>query len=162
MTDSLSRSANFSRRQAIQAGSLGALGLALPGLLAADSSTRTTAAAARSCILFYMEGGPSHIDLWDMKPEAAAEFRGPFKPIRTKSPDIDISEILPLHAKVADKFSLVRSVHHGGAAVHDAGWQIMQTGRRFSGGIQTPHAGAVASHLPVSYTHLTLPTNREV
>ena len=92
-------------------------------------------------------GAPSHVDLWDMKPEAPREFRGPFKPIRTKSPDIDISEILPLHAKVADKFSLVRSVHHGGAAVHDAGWQIMQTGRRFAGGVQTPHVGAVASHL---------------
>ncbi|MEC7775309.1 MAG: DUF1501 domain-containing protein, partial [Planctomycetota bacterium] len=69
------------------------------------------------------------------------------KPIKTKSEDLDISEILPMHAKIGDKFSLVRSVHHGGAAVHDAGWQIMQTGRRFSGGIQTPHAGAVASHL---------------
>ena len=92
-------------------------------------------------------GAPSHVDLWDMKPDAPREIRGPFKPIRTKSPDIDISEILPMHAKIADKFSLVRTVHHGGAAVHDAGWQIMQTGRRFTGGIQTPHAGAVASYL---------------
>ena len=66
-------------------------------------------------------GAPSHVDLWDMKPEAPREFRGPFKPIRTTSPDIDISESLPLHAKLADKFSLVRSVHHGGAAVRDAG-----------------------------------------
>ena len=82
-----------------------------------------------------------------MKPDAPREIRGPFKPIKTKSEDLDISEILPMHAKIGDKFSLVRSVHHGGAAVHDAGWQIMQTGRRFSGGIQTPHAGAVASHL---------------
>tara|TARA_R110002096_G_scaffold29509_5_gene88940 strand:- start:6261 stop:7472 length:1212 start_codon:yes stop_codon:yes gene_type:complete len=92
-------------------------------------------------------GGPSHIDLWDMKPDAPSEIRGPFKPIRTNSPEIDISEILPMHAKVADKFSLVRSCHHGGAAVHDAGWQIMQTGRRFTGGISTPHAGAVTSYL---------------
>lgn len=52
-----------------------------------------------------------------------------------------------MHAKIADKFSLIRSCHHDGAAVHDAGWQMMQTGRRFTGGIQTPHCGAVASYL---------------
>ena len=72
-----------------------------------------------------------NIDTFDMKPDAPAEIRGPFKPISTASPEIQISEILPLHAKIADKFSLVRSCHHGGAAVHDAGWQVMQTGRVF-------------------------------
>ncbi len=101
----------------------------------------------KSCIMIFNLGGPSNMDLWDMKPDAPSEIRGPFKPIRTKSVDIDVSEILPFHAKVADKFSLVRSCHHEGAAVHDAGWQIMQTGRRFTGGVETPHIGAVASHL---------------
>src|SRR4029079_4461134 len=51
------------------------------------------------------------------------------------------------HAKIADKFSLVRSCHHGGAAVHDAGWQVMQTGRVFTGGVNTPHAASVVSYL---------------
>ena len=92
-------------------------------------------------------GAPSQLDTFDMKPDAPAEIRGPFKPISTKSPDIQISEIFPLHAKVADKFSLVRSCHHGGAAVHDAGWQVMQTGRVFTGGVNTPHAGSVVSYL---------------
>ncbi len=101
----------------------------------------------RSCIMIFNLGGPSHIDLWDMKPDAPSEIRGPFKPIRTKSAEFELSELLPMHAKIADKFSLVRSCHHDGAAVHDAGWQMMQTGRRFSGGIHTPHAGAVASYL---------------
>jgi len=82
-----------------------------------------------------------------MKPEAPREIRGPFKPIRTKTDAFEISELLPMHAKIADKFSLVRSCHHEGAAVHDAGWQMMQTGRRFTGGVHTPHAGAVAAHL---------------
>jgi hypothetical protein len=82
-----------------------------------------------------------------MKPDAPAEVRGPFSPIRTSAPEIQISEVLPLHAKIAQEFSLIRSCHHDGAAVHDAGWQIMQTGRRFTGGVQTPHMGAVASHL---------------
>jgi hypothetical protein len=82
-----------------------------------------------------------------MKPDAPSEVRGPFSPIRTSAPEIQISEVLPLHAKIAQEFSLIRSCHHDGAAVHDAGWQIMQTGRRFTGGVQTPHMGAVASHL---------------
>ena len=135
------------RREMLQIGALGAVGLSLPQLLAAQQrGVVRPGHDERACIMIFNLGAPSHIDLWDMKPEAAREIRGPFKPIRTKSPDIDISEILPKHAQIADKFSLVRSVHHGGAAVHDAGWQIMQTGRRFTGGLQTPHAGAVASY----------------
>ena len=137
-----------SRREFLQAGALGAIGLSLPQYLAAKQAGAVKKTHDnRACILIFNLGGPSHLDLWDMKPDAPQEIRGPFKPIRTKSPEIDISEILPLHAKVADKFSLVRSCHHSGAAVHDAGWQMMQTGRRFTGGIHTPHAGAVASYL---------------
>ena len=139
---------HLKRREFLQVGALGAAGLSLPQLLAAkEAGAVRPGHDNRACIMIFNLGAPSHVDLWDMKPDAPREIRGPFKPIRTKSPDIDISEILPLHAKIADKFSLVRTVHHGGAAVHDAGWQIMQTGRRFSGGIQTPHAGAVASYL---------------
>ena len=82
-----------------------------------------------------------------MKPDAPAEVRGPFKPVSTASTAIQVSEILPRMAAVADKFSLVRSVHHGGAAVHDAGWQMMQTGRLFSGGVNTPHIGSAVGYL---------------
>jgi len=145
---SLCGGSHLRRREFLQVGALGAIGLSWPQLLAAKAAGAVAKPKEdRSCIMIFNLGGPSHVDLWDMKPNAAREVRGPFKPIRTKSPDIDISEILPLHAKIADKFSLVRSVHHGGAAVHDAGWQILQTGRRFTGGIQTPHAGAVVSYL---------------
>ena len=139
---------HLKRRELLQLGALSAIGLSLPQLLAAEERVaRKPGHEKRSAIMIFNLGAPSHVDLWDMKPDAPREIRGPFKPIKTKSEDLDISEILPMHAKIGDKFSLVRSVHHGGAAVHDAGWQIMQTGRRFSGGIQTPHAGAVASHL---------------
>ena len=139
---------HLKRREFLQVGALSAAGLSLPQLLAAkEAGAVRPGHDNRACIMIFNLGAPSHVDLWDMKPDAPREIRGPFKPIRTKSPDIDISEILPQHAKIADKFSLVRTVHHGGAAVHDAGWQIMQTGRRFTGGIQTPHAGAVASYL---------------
>jgi hypothetical protein len=129
-------------------GALSAVGLSLPqyARAAAEGKVRP-GSEKRSCIMIFNLGGPSTMDLWDMKPDAPAEIRGPFKPIRTKSDAFEISELLPKHAEVADKFSLVRSCHHDGAAVHDAGWQIMQTGRRFTGGIQTPHAGSVASYL---------------
>ena len=82
-----------------------------------------------------------------MKPDAPAEIRGPFKPIKTNVPGIQISEIFPLHAKLADKFSLVRTCYHTAAAVHDTGHQMMQTGRLFTGGVNTPHAGCALQYL---------------
>ena len=136
------------RRDVLQVGALGAIGLSLPQYARATAEGRVRPGHEnRSCILIFNLGGPSHVDLWDMKPEAPAEIRGPFQPIRTKSEAIEISELLPKHAAVADRFSLVRSCRHDGAAVHDAGWQMMQTGRRFTGGINTPHAGSVSDYL---------------
>jgi hypothetical protein len=135
------------RRDFLQAGMLGAIGFGLPQLLAA----RAVGAAGpksdkKSCIMIFNLGAPSQLDTFDMKPEAPAEVRGPFKPISTKG-DFQISEILPMHAEVADKFSIVRSCYHTSAAVHDAGWQMMQTGRQFSGGVNYPHVGAVVDYI---------------
>ena len=135
------------RRDFLKVGTLGAIGFSLVDYLAAQAAGNVIADNDRSAIMIFNLGAPSQLDTFDMKPEAPAEIRGPFKPISTASPDIQISEIFPLHAKIADKFSLVRSCHHNGAAVHDAGWQCMQTGRVFSGGVNTPHAGAVVSYL---------------
>lgn len=136
------------RREFLQVGALSAIGLSLPQWARAASEGGVRPGhEKRSCIMIFNLGGPSHVDLWDMKPAAPAEVRGPFSPIRTASDSFEISELLPLHAKIADRFSLVRSCHHDGAAVHDAGWQLMQTGRRFTGGINSPHAGSVASFL---------------
>ena len=136
------------RRDFLQVGSLSAIGLSLPQLARAAAEGRVGPGHdKRSCIMIFNLGAPSHLDLWDMKPDAPAEVRGPFKPIRTATDAFEVSELLPRHAAVADKFSLVRSCRHDGAAVHDAGWQMMQTGRRFTGGINSPHAGSVASFL---------------
>jgi hypothetical protein len=136
------------RRDFLKVGSLGALGFSLADYFAAQAAGTVSANADnRSAIMIFNLGAPSQLDTFDMKPDAPAEIRGPFKPISTVAPDIQLSEILPLHAKVADKFSLVRSCYHSGAAVHDAGWQVMQTGRIFSGGVNTPHMGAVVSYL---------------
>jgi uncharacterized protein (DUF1501 family) len=134
------------RRDFLHAGSLGLLGLTLPGFARAKE-----AGAAKdkdvNCIMLFLLGGPSHIDTWDPKPNAPAEVRGPFKPIQTNAPGLEITEIFPKMAKHADKFSLVRSVYHTATAVHDTGHQMMQTGRLFTGGIEHPHAGCVLGYL---------------
>ena len=143
------------RRDFLQVGTLGAAGYTLAqhaqakeqGLVASGSDDR-------SVIMIFNLGAPSQVDTWDMKPEAPAEIRGPFKPIATNASGVEISEIFPRHAEIADKISFVRSCYHTSAAVHDAGWQMMQTGRQFSGGVNTPHAGAVASYLQGRRTDL--------
>ena len=143
------------RRDFLSVGTLGAIGLSLPQYLAAREQAGGSAASDdRSCIMIFNLGAPSHLDTFDPKPNAPAEIRGPFRPISTVSPELQLSEILPRHAQVADRFSLVRSCYHTSAAVHDAGWQMMQTGRQFVGGVETPHAGAVVSYLKGRRTDL--------
>ncbi|MEZ5943122.1 MAG: DUF1501 domain-containing protein [Planctomycetaceae bacterium] len=138
----------LTRRDFLQVGALGGVGLTLSQYLEAQAAGAVKPDHDdRACIMIFNLGAPSHIDLWDMKPDAAAEIRGPFKPISTAVEGIQLSEILPEHARIADKISFVRSCFHSGAAVHDAGWQMLQTGRQFRGGINTPHAGAVTSFL---------------
>jgi Protein of unknown function (DUF1501) len=151
------------RRDFIQVGTLGAIGLGLPQYLAAkEMKIIDPTKEKRSAIMIFNLGAPSQLDTFDMKPEAPAEIRGPFKPISTaKGASFQVSEILPLHAKIADKFSIVRSCFHRGAAVHDSGWQIMQTGRQFQGGVNTPHVGSVVGYLKGRRTdlppHVVLP-----
>ncbi len=135
------------RRDFLQVGTLGAVGLSLPHYLAAKEQGQIDPQDDRAAIMIFNLGAPSQLDTFDMKPDAPAEIRGPFNPISTASPEFRISEIFPRHAKLADKFSLVRSCYHTGAAVHDVGWQMMQTGRLFAGGINTPHVGSVVSYL---------------
>lgn len=150
------------RRDFLQAGALGAIGLSLPDLLAAQAQGAVDPKQDdRSVIMIFNLGAPSQLDTWDPKPEAPTEIRGPFQPIKTNSPGLEISEIFPGMAKHADKFSLVRSCFHTAAAVHDTGHQMMQTGRLFTGGINTPHAGCVLAYLRGRKTdlpaHVVLP-----
>ena len=136
------------RRDFLQVGMLGALGLTLPSFQALKAAGKVDSKKSqRACIMIFNLGAPSQLDLWDMKPDAPSEIRGPFKPIRTNNDAFQVSEILPMHAKIADKFSLVRSCYHNAAAVHDTGHQMMQTGRLFTGGVNTPHVGCAAEFL---------------
>ncbi len=137
---------SLTRRDFLHAGSLATLGLTLPGWMAQKAAGAVTDRDV-NCIMLFLVGGPSHIDTWDPKPKAPAEVRGPFQPIATSVPGMQISEIFPRMAKHADKFSLIRSVYHTATAVHDTGHQMMQTGRLFTGGIEHPHAGCVLGYL---------------
>jgi hypothetical protein len=136
----------WSRRDFLHAGSLSMLGLTLPGWMSLKAAGADQDKDV-NCIMLFLVGGPSHIDTWDPKPNAPAEVRGPFKPIDTTVPGMQITEIFPKMAKHAQEFSLIRSVYHTATAVHDTGHQMMQTGRLFTGGIEHPHMGCVLGYL---------------
>jgi len=131
------------RRDFLHAGSLAFLGLSMPQFLRLKAMGAVNPAKDVSCIQLMLVGGPSQLDTWDLKPDAPASIRGPFKPIKTNVSGIEISEIFPRMATHADKFALVRSVYHTAAAVHDTGCQMMQTGRLFQGGLESPNYGSV-------------------
>jgi hypothetical protein len=101
----------ISRRKAIQVGGAGFLGLTLPKLLAAQDEQRLPR-RAKSVIFLYQFGGPSHLDMFDLKPQAPERIRGPHQEIQTRVPGLTICEHLPRTAAVMDKVTLVRSVHH--------------------------------------------------
>ncbi len=140
-----------SRREFLRVGGLAVGGLALPSLLAAPKGK----AKATSCILIFMDGGPSHLELWDLKPNAPVEIRGEFGPIKSSVPGVTVGELLPLTSKQMHHLAQVRSVHHG-INDHNAGSFYMLTGRTPSEGsklIQTdtaatfPPFGAVMAKL---------------
>lgn len=99
----------------------------LASLFAAEGADRSQPDRDFSVILFWANGGPSHLDTFDLKPDAPAEIRGPFRPIRTNAVGVHITEHLPLLAKLADKFALVRSLHHN-RAEHSGGTHRFLTG----------------------------------
>jgi hypothetical protein len=132
-----------SRRDFLHAGSLGFLGLTMPHFFRLKAMGAVQTSKDVNCIHLMLVGGPSQLDTWDMKPDAPASIRGPFKPIRTNVSGIEISEIFPRMATHADKFALLRSAYHTAAAVHDTGCQMMQTGRLFQGGLESPNYGSV-------------------
>ena len=133
----------LTRRDFLHAGSLGMLGLSMAAPIARAEPARRDV----NCIMLFLVGGPSQLDTWDPKPDAPEEVRGPFKPIDTAVPGVQISEVFPRTARIMDKVSLVRSLNYQGTAVHDVGHQMMQTGRGFSGGIEHPHVGCTLAKL---------------
>ncbi len=142
LCDGLTRR-DFLRAGALAAGSVGLSLADLARLHAAENARRKDA----NCIILFLVGGPSQLETWDPKPQAPTNVRGPFQPIRTNVPGIVINEHFPLMAQMADRYSIVRTVHHSAAPIHETGHQLMQTGRLFRAGEEHPHYGAVVSHL---------------
>jgi hypothetical protein len=112
------------RRDFMRIGALGLGGLCLPDLLAAQSASGN-ARPDTSVILFWMWGGPSQLETWDMKPDAPSEYRGPFRPISTRVPGLDICEIFPQQARQAHRFSLIRSLHHEMSSHNDGSIELL-------------------------------------
>src|SRR5579884_2615493 len=127
----------LTRRDFLRVGavSAGAMSLSLADLHAATPSKDV------NCILLFLVGGPSQLDTWDLKADAPSTIRGPFRPIATNVPGIQISEHFPRMAQRADRYAIVRSVHHEEAPVHETGQQLMQTGHLFRAGYEYPHYG---------------------
>ena len=108
----------ISRRNFLQIGTLGGAGLSLPGLLKADAAAGN-GRSQKSVIMIYLVGGPPHQDMFDLKPDAPKEIAGPWKPIETNVPGMEICEAFPMLAKIADKLVTIRSIV-GSQAGHDA------------------------------------------
>jgi uncharacterized protein (DUF1501 family) len=136
----------LTRRDFLRAGALsaGAVSLTLADLARLHGQSPGD---DRSCILLLLVGGPGQLDTWDLKPNAPTDVRGPFRPIATTVPGLQVCEHFPQLARRAEHFALVRSVHHDAAPIHETGHQLLQTGRLCRGGIEYPHYGAVLSHL---------------
>ena len=118
-----------SRRSFLTVGVSGMAAVGLPQLLRAKEQSTQANGSKRntSVILLWLDGGPSHIDLYDMKPEAPAEYRGIWRPIKTKVPGFDITEMFPKQAPLTDKFSIVRSLHHGTGDHFGGGHRMLTT-----------------------------------
>ncbi len=120
----------MSRRSFLTLGVSGMASLGLPQVLQARAESAATTGATRntSVILIWLDGGPSHMDLYDLKPEAPAEYRGIWRPIRTRVPGFDVTELFPKQARVTNLFSIVRSLHHD-TGDHFAGGHRMLTAK---------------------------------
>ena len=141
------------RRSVLKAGVLGLGGMSIADLLriqaqASGTTEYRSTPTRKSVILLWQQGGPSHLETYDMKPDAVTDIRGPFSPIRTNTSGIEICELLPSHAAIADKFTLIRSCSHNWSGHNDgipmmvSGYPGWDEGRHES---TNPELGAVIS-----------------
>jgi hypothetical protein len=145
----------WTRRQVLQAGGAGLLGLSLPKLLAAEATGTARPARAKSVVFLFLFGGPSQLETFDLKPDAPSTIRGPFRPIASRTPELLIGEHLPRLAAMSDKYCVVRTMTHT-YNDHSSGGHYIQTGRPWhipiGGGFNAtekdwPAFGSVADYL---------------
>jgi hypothetical protein len=143
----------MSRRSFLELGVAGMASVGLPELLRAREASAASGSPKKntSVVLIWLDGGPSHMDLYDMKPDAPAEYRGIWRPIRTKVPGLDVTELFPKQARVTNKFSIVRSLHH-------------DTGDHFAGGhrmLTTKDLGVSGANTPTRFPSIGAIVSRE-
>lgn len=138
---------DLTRRRFMEVGGLSLLGLGLPQLLAARQAApnQNASPSANSCLFIVQYGGASQIDTWDPKPSAPAEIRGPYKPIATTVPGVFVSDMLPGLARLAHRFTLIRSMTHS-TSDHNGGMHVCMTGCA-KPTEQTPYFGSLAAKL---------------
>ncbi|MBI1309851.1 DUF1501 domain-containing protein [bacterium] len=160
-----------SRRDLLRVGSLGLMGVALPRLLDAQSTPAATPdgiiPSADACVVIFLNGGPSHLDMWDVKPDAPDGIRGEFQPIATSIPGYPMSEHLPRLAQQVHRSTVVRSMHHGVNNAHAAAVYAAMTGHdrgEIGGGARPsdyPTPGSVVSMIRPpernAVSHVVLP-----
>jgi len=145
----------LNRRDLLQVGGLGLMGLTLPQLLESQAKSQQAdlKPSADACIIIFLNGGPSHLDMWDMKPETAAGIRGEFNPIASSVPGYQVCEHLPRLSQHVHRGTIVRSMHHGVNNAHAAAVYASMTGHdrgEIGGGTRQtdyPSPGAVISKL---------------
>lgn len=141
----------LTRRRALQIGTTGVAGVSLPQWLSmqASASSGNNSAAAKNVLVILEQGGLSHLDTWDPKPEAPSDHRSPFKPISTNVAGIQFTELLAQTSRVADKLAVVRSMRHpkSGANGHPDGTQYMLSGSHPGNPMEMPDIGCIASKI---------------
>ena len=141
-----------SRRSFLRVGALGLAGLALPDVLKARAlATKDGTAKNTAVIQVFLSGGPTHLETYDLKPDAPKEFRGDFKPIPTKLAGVQLSEYFPRQAQVMDKIAVIRSLHHD-SADHGIGSHWTMTGFPSSSSFMPapttgPASGSIAARM---------------
>src|SRR5262245_40312908 len=143
----------MNRRAFLRAGVLGAGGLSLAHLLQADALAGA-GTRPNSVIILWMRGGPSHIDMWDPKPDAPLEYRGEFGVHSTRVPGILLSDMLTRCGRIMDKWSIIRSLHHHDAG-HSSGDQICFTGYASGSNPDENHMPSCGSIVARQLGHLT-------
>jgi uncharacterized protein DUF1501 len=146
-TGTLSDCTGVSRRQFLRVGALSAFGLSLPGFLRAQRLAADTVAPTKktaNCILLWMQGGPSHIDSFDPKPDAPAEVRGEFGAIATALPGVRFCEHVPRLAMIADKLAIIRG-HDPKNGSHGTADHLMMSGHKFNPALPFPCYGSVVA-----------------
>jgi len=156
------------RRRFLLSGMAGALGLSLPQMLAAKALAAGRPARAKNVLVILEQGGLSHVDTWDPKPEVVAEHRSPHRPIATTVPGMHFTDLLTRTARVAHKLAVVRSMFHArtGANGHPDGTQYILSGSHPSGPLEMPDIGSIVSHVagsacPFLPPYIMVPGNDE-